>query len=194
MTERQAHAKTLTETQLQLESCSASLRALEEKVRSLEQANQSLKGSMLAEVARATEAKSHCEEIEKRHEETVRALRQEKATSRQLQDTLEILRFDKERDLLQFEDKLQRMKATTGESTQTLVATETKLTEVTTQLFQHKSVKEELQHSLAHAEEKCDQIQSQVKRLQELVPSLPPLLSAHVTLYLSTEEARASRL
>jgi chromosome segregation ATPase len=167
--ERKTHAKTLNDIQLQYETLGASSRVLDEKVRILEQANQSLKGSMLAEATRASESKSQLEELERLHAETVRTLKQEKTASRQLQDALEILKLDKERDLLQFEEKLRRLKATTGESTQTLVATETKLTEVTTQLFQHKSRKEELQHSLEHAEEQCEKIQSQVKRLQEQV-------------------------
>lgn len=177
MAERQSHYKSLSDCQLQLEATTASSLALE-------QSNRALQRSLL-------ESKSQLEDLEQQHHEALKALKSEKALTRQLQDSYEMLKLDREQDLLQFEEKLRRINSVTGESKQTLIETETQLSEATAQLLHHKSSKERLTLSLQDAEEKCENIKSEVKRLQDAVSFL------HLCLFLTSispsEEARAPR-
>lgn len=163
--ERQSQSKLLSETQLQLESVSSTCRFLEEKNRNLEQSNRALQYSL-------SDSKSQLEETERLFQDVSKALKSEKSSNRQLQDAIEILKMEKDRDLLQYEEKLRRINSLSGESKQTLFATETRLHEVTAQLFQDKHRRDELTHSLQSAEMKCEEITSEVKKLQELV-SIP---------------------
>lgn len=165
MLERQSHTKVLGDTQLQLENLSTTCRLYEEKNRALEQSNRSLQHSL-------SDCKVQLEEIEKLFQDISKSLKSEKTCNRQLQDTLEILRMEKERDALQYEEKLRRINSTSGESKQILLATETRLQEVTTQLFQDKHRRDELSLSLQSAENKCEEISSEVKKLQEMVGRL----------------------
>ena len=158
MAERQSHYKSLSDCQLQLEAVTASSLALE-------QSNRALQRSLL-------ESKSQLEDLEQHYHEALKALKSEKALTRQLQDSYEMLKLDREQDLMQFEEKLRRINSATGESKQTLIETETQLSEATAQLLHHKSSKERLTLSLQDAEEKCENIKSEVKRLQDSVSSL----------------------
>jgi chromosome segregation ATPase len=188
MAERQAHSKALGDCQLQLETSNASVLALEGKSESLEQANRTLQRSL-------SESKSQLEDLEQRHHEAIKALKNEKLLTRQLQDSLEMLKLDREQDLLQFEEKLRRINSATGESKQTLIDTETQLSEVTAQLFHHRSSKEKLTLSLQDAEEKCEHIKSEVKRLQDavsLLSSLLPLLPSLTSLLSSLRGSRST--
>ena len=159
----------MTEIQLQLESTMNSLKLNEEKFKRCEDENKLLKASLNLELQKNFETSNQLQHIEKMRDEYIKSLKEETSLTYKLQNDIEILKLDRERDATQYEEKLRRINSSSGESKQNLIATEMKLSEITTQLYQHKSAKEELSLTLQNAEEKCDQMTSEVKRLKEKV-------------------------
>jgi chromosome segregation ATPase len=191
--ERQAHLRSLREVQESLENAMHSNSLLNEKVRVLEQDNSELVSDLKQLKKQENILVGQVEGLEASLAAESKALQKSRIAVRKLESEVASVRAEQERDKMEYEEKLLKIKSTSGQRKQSLVESELRLNEVTRLWHADQTAKDELSHNLHTAESKYEDINIEIQKLRDAVRINLFIEWFNVMFSIQTEKKRAER-
>lgn len=170
--ERQTHMRSLREVQEALANTTHLNDSLQEKVRTLEEENSELLGDIKQLKKKETSLVGQMEGLEASLSAETKALQKVKQSLRKLESELSTARAEQEKDKMEYEEKLLKIKSTSGQRKQSLAEAELRLSELTRLWHADQAAKDELSHSLRSIESKYEDVNIEIQKMRELVSDI----------------------
>lgn len=167
--ERQAHLRALREVKESLDNSMHSNSLLNEKVKVLEQDNLELLSDLKQLKKQESSLLGQVEALEVSLATESKALEKFKTAMRELESEVSSVKADQAREKMEYEEKLLKIKSTSGQRKQSLLESEMRLNEVTRLWHADQTTKDELAHNLRTVESKYEDVNIEIQKLRESV-------------------------